>query len=78
MAFRVASPAALDFWEERLRGLVAAHVDATDSAHARGLLEDWERTRGAFWQVVPKEMLDRLPQPLDDAEELLGEAVAAE
>jgi glutamate synthase (NADPH/NADH) large chain len=26
--------------------------------------------RGRFWQVVPKEMLSRLPQPLDDAEEL--------
>ena len=27
---------------------------------------------GAFWQVVPKEMLDRLAHPLDDSVELVA------
>ncbi|MBO9621712.1 MAG: glutamate synthase large subunit [Sphingomonas sp.] len=61
-------------WEAKLRGLIEAHAEATDSKWSRGLLEDWDRAVGSFWQVVPKEMLSRLPYALDDA----AEAVAAE
>ena len=59
-------------WESVLYDLVRTHAEATDSKWARGLLDDWDRVRGHFWQVVPKEMLARLPQPLDDAEELVA------
>ena len=62
-------------WEAKLRGMVEAHVEATDSKWAAGLLEDWDRAIGSFWQVVPKEMLTRLPVPLNDD---TAEAVAAE
>jgi glutamate synthase (NADPH/NADH) large chain len=62
-------------WEAKLRGLVEAHVAATDSKWAAGLLEDWDRALGHFWQVVPREMLTRLPMPLNDD---AAEAVAAE
>ena len=62
-------------WEAKLRELVEAHVAATDSKWAAGLLEDWDRALGSFWQVVPREMLSRLPQPLNDD---ALEAVAAE
>ncbi|MBQ1500033.1 MAG: glutamate synthase large subunit [Sphingomonas sp.] len=62
-------------WEAKLRELVEAHVAATDSKWAAGLLEDWDRALGSFWQVVPREMLSRLPQPLNDD---AVEAVAAE
>ncbi|MDG5488527.1 glutamate synthase large subunit [Sphingomonas sp. BGYR3] len=63
-------------WEGRLRALVEAHRAATDSKWAGELLEDWDRAVGQFWQVVPKEMLTRLPEPLnDDADQ---EMVAAE
>jgi glutamate synthase (NADPH/NADH) large chain len=61
-------------WEAKLRDLVEQHAAATDSKWSRGLLEDWDRSIGSFWQVVPKEMLTRLPYPLDDS----IEAVAAE
>jgi glutamate synthase (NADPH/NADH) large chain len=61
-------------WEGVLHDLVSAHVDATDSAYARSLIDEWDRVAGDFWQVVPKEMLTRLPHPLDDT----VEAVAAE
>jgi glutamate synthase (NADPH/NADH) large chain len=61
-------------WEGVLRDLIAAHVAATDSRWSKGLLEDWERVAGDFWQIVPKEMLTRLSHPLDDT----PEAVAAE
>jgi glutamate synthase (NADPH) large chain len=53
-------------WASVLQNLVRDHVAATDSKWARGLLEDWDRVAGDFWQVVPKEMLERLPHPLSD------------
>lgn len=61
-------------WEGVLRGLVEEHAARTDSKWSKGLLEDWERVAGHFWQVCPKEMLTRLAHPLDDS----VEAVAAE
>ena len=54
-------------WEATLLALVEAHAAATDSKWARGLLDEWPRVREHFWQVVPKEMLTRLPHPLEDA-----------
>ncbi|MBB4607842.1 glutamate synthase large subunit [Sphingomonas yabuuchiae] len=61
-------------WEGVLRGLIEEHAARTDSKWSKGLLEDWDRAAGHFWQVVPKEMLTRLAHPLDDS----VEAVAAE
>jgi glutamate synthase (NADPH/NADH) large chain len=59
-------------WEAVLHNLVRAHAAATDSKWAHGLLDEWDRARGHFWQVVPKEMLSRLAEPLDDAETLVA------
>ncbi|WP_423605491.1 glutamate synthase large subunit [Sphingomonas sp. MS122] len=59
-------------WEAVLKNLVAEHHAVTDSNWSGGLLEDWERVRGHFWQVVPKEMLGRLAHPLDDAQVLVA------
>jgi len=64
------------YWEQRLRSLIAAHAIATDSKWSNTILDDWDRWRGRFWQVVPKEMVSRLEQPLDDQE--ATEMVAAE
>ncbi|MBX3565324.1 MAG: glutamate synthase large subunit [Sphingomonas sp.] len=61
-------------WEAKLRALVEAHAHATDSKWSRGLLDEWDRALGHFWQVVPKEMLTRLAEPLDDS----AHAAAAE
>ena len=61
------------WWEDRLNALVTAHATATDSRWSNAILADWDRYRGLFWQVVPKEMLHRQEQPLE--EEI---AVAAE
>lgn len=59
-------------WERVLKALVTEHHAATDSSWSGGLLEDWDRVSGNFWQVVPKEMLERLSYPLDDARELVA------
>ncbi len=55
-------------WEGVLKDLIAEHVARTSSRHGRRLLDDWSREAAAFWQVVPKEMIDRLDHPLADAE----------
>jgi glutamate synthase (NADPH/NADH) large chain len=51
-------------WEKLLRDLVEEHQRETQSRFAEQLLVDWQRELGHFWQVVPREMIDRLEQPL--------------
>jgi glutamate synthase (NADPH/NADH) large chain len=57
---RVASP----HWEAELKGLVEEHARETGSAFAAGILRDWDRHVGRFWQVCPKEMVGRLDHAL--------------
>ncbi|HEU4969671.1 glutamate synthase large subunit, partial [Sphingomonas sp.] len=60
-------------WETRLRALIAEHAEATDSKWAHAILDEWDRWRDRFWQVVPKEMLSRLEAPpLSDEEQLVA------
>jgi glutamate synthase (NADPH/NADH) large chain len=61
-------------WEAVLKELVEDHAQATGSKWSNEVLADWDRWRGQFWQVCPKEMLSRLAHPLSDA----AEVVAAE
>ncbi|MDX1575600.1 MAG: glutamate synthase-related protein, partial [Kiloniellales bacterium] len=56
-----------EHWESRLKALVEEHQQETQSVFAERLLIHWQQERGHFWQVVPREMLDRLEQPLSDA-----------
>jgi glutamate synthase (NADPH/NADH) large chain len=61
-------------WQTLLRDLVAEHHRETQSRFAERLLVDWDRELRRFWQVVPKEMLDRLDHPVLTAPE--GEEAA--
>ena len=60
------------WWENRLKALVGAHADATDSGWARSILDDWDRRRADFWQICPKEMVNRLDHPLSDEAEVIA------
>ena len=53
-------------WEGRLKVLIEEHAKETQSKWAGRLLNDWAEERQHFWQVAPKEMLDKLDQPLSD------------
>ncbi len=53
-----------DHWEGVLKALVQEHHAETQSSWAEGLLADWNRQIGRFWQIVPKEMLGRLEHPV--------------
>jgi len=61
------------WWEDRLNALVTTHAVATDSRWSNAILADWDRYRDRFWQVVPKEMLTRLEQPLEEPEAIAAE-----
>jgi glutamate synthase (NADPH) large chain len=54
-------------WEDTLKAMVQAHASATDSNWSKSIIEDWDRWRGKFWQICPKEMLSRLSHPLSDS-----------
>jgi glutamate synthase (NADPH/NADH) large chain len=54
-------------WEEQLRALLKEHVGETQSVHGATLLENWTESRGRFWQIVPREMVNRLAHPLEEA-----------
>jgi len=58
-------PVSVNHWENQLRGLIEEHVRRTGSAHARSILDAWETELGRFVQVVPKELVNRLPVPLE-------------
>jgi glutamate synthase (NADPH/NADH) large chain len=51
-------------WEERLKTLIRDHVAETQSRIGEQILGDWPRELHQFWQVVPKEMLDKLDVPV--------------
>ena len=55
-------------WDAELKGLVEAHAEATDSALAARLLNEWDVEIGKFWQVVPTEIVPRLEMPLSNEE----------
>jgi glutamate synthase (NADPH/NADH) large chain len=53
-----------DHWEGVLHELIARHAEETQSRFAERLLIHWAQECGHFWQVVPKEMLERLEHPV--------------
>ena len=58
----------------QVRALIEEHQNETGSDLAQELLTQWDLEIGKFWQVVPREMLARLPYPLsDEAEKIPAE-----
>jgi glutamate synthase (NADPH/NADH) large chain len=58
-----------EHYEAELKDLIREHATATGSETSRTLLTEWEHQRGRFWQVVPKEMINRLDVPISEAAE---------
>ena len=53
-----------EYWRDVLKVLVGQHVKHTASRYAQRMLDGWDREERHFWQVVPKEMLDKLEHPV--------------
>jgi glutamate synthase (NADPH/NADH) large chain len=62
------------YWNNYLRSLVEEHWAETQSRFTERLLVDWDREVRRFWQIVPKEMLDKLEHPLIDGTETVASA----
>ncbi len=54
-------------WISVLEGLIEEHLAETGSPLAEDILRNWDIAADKFWQVCPKEMLDRIPHPLEDS-----------
>ena len=53
-----------DYWKKYLKDLISEHFQETRSQVAKKLLEDFNEESKKFKQVCPKEMLDKLTNPL--------------
>jgi len=51
-------------WRNALRQLIQQHAEETASPRAAQILANWEAEVLHFWQICPKEMVNRLPHPL--------------
>ncbi len=70
----VTCPVAHDHWLGQLEELLERHLEETGSRKTADILQHWEVERSHFLQICPKEMLDKLPFPLESG----AEAVPAE
>jgi glutamate synthase (NADPH/NADH) large chain len=61
------------YWADQLFDLLQQHVDRTNSPQAREMLKNWPEALPRFWQVVPKEMLQRLSHPLEESATVAAE-----
>jgi glutamate synthase (NADPH) large chain len=55
------------YYRTQLEDLIEQHMLRTGSARAKWLMDHFDEALGDFWQIVPKEMIQRLVQPLEDA-----------
>jgi glutamate synthase (NADPH/NADH) large chain len=55
----------VEYYAEQLRALLTLHAKSTQSRLAEAILADFGREVAQFWQVVPKEMLERLEVPVN-------------
>ena len=53
-----------EHWEGIVRTIVEEHWRETQSRYAERILRDWDLEMPKFWQIVPKEIISSLEQPI--------------
>jgi Glutamate synthase domain 3 len=53
-----------EYWEGFLKNLIKRHFDETDSKIAKQILDNFNIEKNNFFQVCPKEMLNKLKNPI--------------
>ena len=53
-----------DYWKEILKNLISKHSKETGSEFSRNIIKNYEEELINFVQVCPKEMLDKLDNPI--------------
>ncbi|MGH1425888.1 MAG: glutamate synthase large subunit [Pseudooceanicola sp.] len=54
----------VDHWKNELETLIERHLEETGSRKAADIMQHWDIEKDNFLQVVPKEMLNKLPYPV--------------
>ena len=54
----------MPYWENILKSMIEDHYIKTQSFHAESILESWEKEKFFFWQIIPKEMIDKFEHPV--------------
>ena len=54
-----------EHWEGIVRSIIEEHWRETQSRFAERILRDWDLEMPKFWQVVPKEIIPSLEQPIE-------------
>ena len=52
------------YWEDFLNKKIDNYFIETNSQHAKNILDNWERDKYLFWQIIPKEMINKFEQPV--------------
>ena len=60
-----------EFWKNYLKNLVQEHLLETQSLRAAKIIENFEEEVKKFYQVCPKEMLDKLENPISAKSSIL-------
>ncbi len=52
------------YWEDFLLFKIKEHHFKTLSSHAKYLIDNWGKEKFCFWQVIPKEMINKFDKPV--------------
>ena len=61
----VTCPVTIVHWQEQLKSLISRHAEETGSPKAHDILRQWDVEKDHFLQVCPKEMLNKLKNPIN-------------
>tara|TARA_Y100001970_G_scaffold294354_1_gene451352 strand:+ start:32903 stop:37453 length:4551 start_codon:yes stop_codon:yes gene_type:complete len=64
-----------NYWENICKNLVHEHFLECGSRFSEDLIVNWDLEVGNFWQICPKEMIDKLEFPLNSHEPIVSQAV---
>ena len=53
-----------NYWEKFLFSKIKEHYNLTNSNHAKNLIDNWDKEKYLFWQIVPKEMINKFREPV--------------
>ena len=52
------------YWEDFLKNKITIYHNETNSQHAKDILDNWDRDKYLFWQIIPKEMVNKFEEPV--------------
>ena len=52
------------YWQNYLLDKITDHHLKTSSIHAKYLIDNWDSEKLCFWQIIPKEMINKYEHPV--------------